>query len=130
MKHDLKSNFAITENFAAGLFASGANSGAAIDMSLYLSAAFALAMTLDGTSGNVVCKLQHSADGSTDWTDEVAGAGNTSDALTLTNDGDFGVLHVINPRRRYYKVLMTSDVADAAGVCVAIAGPKTSVTPT
>lgn len=128
MKHDIKSNFAITENFALGTYASGANNGAAVDLGAYQSAAFVCLMVTDGTTGTIAYKLQHSADGSTDWTDETVGAGNDTTS-SLTDDGAMVTLNVINPRRRYYRVVATSDVADATGGVVAIAGPARSVAP-
>jgi hypothetical protein len=126
MKQDIKSNFTITENFSLGLYASGANNGAAVDLGAYASVAFICLMVADGTSGNVVFKLQHSADGATDWTDEVAGAGNDLTA-TLTDDSVLTTLNVVNPRRRYYRVVATADQADSTGGIVAIAGPARSV---
>lgn len=128
MKRDIKSNFDVTENLSLGVYASGANNGAAVDMTNYESASFVCQMVADGTAGTIVYKLQHSADGSTDWTDEVAGAGNDL-TVTLSDDSVQSVLNVVNPRRRFYRVVATSDVADATGGIVAIAGPKRSVVP-
>lgn len=129
MKYDIKSNYLIAAAIAFGTKTAAAQNGTALDMSLAQSAAFQCVMALDGTNGNAVCKLQHSADGSTDWTDEAAGAGNTSDAATLTADGEMTTLHVVNPRRRYYRVVMTLDVADAVCGAISIQGPQNSVLP-
>lgn len=126
MKGDIKSNFSITENFALGLYASGANNGAAVDLTDGATVTFACLMVADGTAGTVAFKLQHSADGTTDWTDEVAGIGNDT-TVSLTDDSVFALLHVVNPRRRYYRVVATSDVADATGGILAILGPLNSV---
>jgi hypothetical protein len=128
MKRDIKSNFSITENVNLGTFASGANNGTAVDMSDGLSAAFVCMMVADGTNGSIVFKLQHSADGTTDWTDEVAGALNDT-AVTLSDDSVMSQLNVVNPRRRYYRVVATSDVADATGGVVAVLGPLNSIKP-
>lgn len=126
MKQDVKSNFSITENFALGLYANGANNGAAVDLGAAISVAFVCLMVADGTNGTVAFKLQHSADGSTDWTDEVAGAGNDT-TVSLTDDSAMATLNVVNPRRRYYRVVATADVADATGGIIAVAGPARSV---
>jgi hypothetical protein len=126
MKHDIKSNFSITENFALGLYASGANNGAAVDLGAVISVAFVCLMVADGTSGSVVFKTQHSADGSTDWVDEVVGAGNDLTA-TLSDDSVLTTLNVVNPRRRFYRVVATADQADSTGGIVAVAGPNRSI---
>ena len=129
MKRDIKSNFAITENLAIGTLASGANNGTAVDMSDGASAAFVCELITDGTAGSVAFKLQHSADGTTDWTDEAAGAGNSAEATLTGGDGLITTLHVVNPRRRYYRVVATASVADATGGIIAMVGPLNSVQP-
>ena len=128
MKRDIKSNFAITENLSLGTFASGANNGAAVDMADGLSAAFVCQMLSDGTSGTVTFQLQHSADGTTDWTNEVSGALNDT-AVALSDDSVVSTLHVVNPRRRFYRVVGTADVADATGGVIAVLGPLNSIKP-
>lgn len=130
MKHNLQSNFAIADHIAYAVKAASAQDGTALDMSLSVTAAFILVMALDGTAGDVPCKLQHSADSTTDWTDEVDGAGNTHTAVTLTADGQTGVLYVNNPRRRYYRVRATPTVADSLIGVTSVHGPLSSVAPT
>ena len=129
MKMDLQSNFLIATAIVFGTKSAAAQNGAALDMSLAPSAAFHCVMSADGTNGNATCKLQHSADGTTDWQDEVAGAFNTVNATVLTNDGDTVSLYVNNPRRRYYRAVMTLDVADSVCGAISIQGPQNSVLP-
>lgn len=129
MKHDLQSNHAIAAHVAPGVLGVGDHDGTALDMSLGGCAAFIIAMTADGTDGTLTCKLQHSADGSTDWTDEVDGAGNSSTAVAPAADGDVAVLYVNNPRRRFYRVRATSDAADVTAGVVSVHGPLNSVAP-
>jgi hypothetical protein len=79
-----------------------------------------------GASGTLAAKLQHSADGSTDWTDEVAGAGNSTSITTITAAGN-ATLHVVNPRRRYYRVTSTVAVNAVVYGVIGAHGPLNSV---
>lgn len=126
MKRDIKSNYAITEGLAAVSRSAGAHNSASVDMSDGASAAFFLTLGNNGTAGTVDAKLQHSADNSTGWTDEVSGAGNDTAITQLTTEG-VATLHVINPRRRYYRAVVTIGTEACVLSVTNIVGPLHSV---
>lgn len=128
MKRDVKSNFSLVESLAAVSRSTGDHNGTNVDMSNATSASFLVSCGSVGAAGTLAAKLQHSADGSTDWTDEVSGAGNSISITTLTAAGN-GTLHVINPRRRYYRVVATVGVNAVVFGVFGVAGPLKSVTP-
>ena len=129
MKYDLQSNFLIAVAIAFSTKTAAAQNGTALDMSLASSAILQCVMVSRGTSGTAQCKLQHSADGTTDWQDEAAGLGNTAGLLPLAAVSAMASLHVVNPRRRFYRAVMTPDVADSVLGAVSIQGPQNSVLP-
>lgn len=72
-----------------------------------------------------VATLQHS-DNDSDWTDEVAGAGNTV-SLTLAEAGN-GAIHVPNPRARYSRLSIVTGGTTVFSV-TSVLGPLRSVAP-
>lgn len=126
MKRDIKSSYSIAEGLAAVSRAAGAHNTASVDLTDGASAAFFLTLGNNGTAGTVDAKLQHSADGSTDWTDEVTGAGNSTSITQLTTEGT-ATLHVINPRRRYYRAVVTIGTEACVLSVTNVMGPLHSV---
>lgn len=119
MKNDPGSNFEMGAHYAAASVDASTVYGTAIDHAKGDSASFIINCGTWATS--FVATLQHSTDGSSDWTDEVAGAGNTLTA-TLTEAGAAKV-HVPNPRSRYSRLKFV-----LGGTCVFscdyVLGPK------
>lgn len=126
MKNDVKSNYVMVEGLAAASRSTGDANTGAVDMSLGRSASFMVSVGSVGVAGTLAAKMQHSADGSTDWTDEVSGAGNSTAITTITAAGN-AVLHVVNPRRRYYRVLTTVGVNAVVYGVIGAHGPLNSV---
>lgn len=128
MKRDVKSNFSLVESLAAASRNAGAADGTAVDMASAESVSFLISVGSVGAAGTLAAKLQHSADGSTGWTDEVSGAGNDTAITTITAAGN-ATLHVVNPRRRYYRVATTVGVNAVVYGVLGVAGPLKSVLP-
>ena len=126
MRQDVKSNYALVEGLAAQSRTAAAYNTANADMSAGRSASFLISAGTFGASATLAVKLQHSADGSTDWTDEVAGAGNDTAITTLTAAGH-AQLNVVNPRRRFYRVATTVAVAAVVFSVTTAHGPLNSV---
>jgi hypothetical protein len=128
MKRDVKSNFSLVESLAAVSRNTGDANSTSVDMSTAESASFLISVGSVGAAGTLAAKLQHSADGSTGWTDEVAGAGNDTAITTITAAGS-ATLHVVNPRRRYYRVATTVGANAVVFGVAGVAGPLKSVVP-
>lgn len=127
MKHDVKSNYTLAEELSAASRAAGAANGAGVDLSDGASASFLVSVGSVGAAGTLDAKLQHSAD-NVSWTDEVAGAGNSTSITQLTAAGS-AKLHVVNPRRRYYRVVATVAVNAVVFGVTSVLGPLNSINP-
>ncbi len=125
MKTDVKSNFTFTPHAAPVAAAAATYTGTAVDLSLGESVSFHINAGTVASGGTLDAKLQHSPDNST-WTDEVAGAGNSTSITQITASGA-ALLHVVNPRARYYRVSSTVAVAAVTYGITAVLGPLKSV---
>lgn len=126
MNRDVKSNYALVEALAAASRNAGDSNTSVLDMSAGRTASMLISVGSVGAAGTLAAKLQHSADGSTDWTDEVAGAGNSTSITTITAAGNAS-LHIVNPRRRYYRALATVGTNAVVFGVFAAHGPLNSV---
>jgi hypothetical protein len=126
MRQDVKSNYVLVEGLAAQSHSVGAHNTAAADMSLGRSVSYFVSAGTFAAGATLDAKLQHSADGSTDWTDEVAGAGNDTAITQLTAAGT-AQLNVVNPRRRYYRVAAAVGTDAVVAAVVGVHGPLNSV---
>lgn len=126
MRQDVRSNYLLVEGLSALSRAAGDHTVTAVDMSAGRTASFLVSAGSTGAAGTLAAKLQHSADGSTDWTDEVAGAGNSTAITSLAAAGS-AQLHVVNPRRRFYRVLTTVAVNAVVFGVTTVHGPLNSV---
>ena len=121
MKGNVNSNFTVALNYAITQEATGTYYTTALDHGLAPSALFHVSCNEYLTS--FVATLQHSDNG-TDYTDEVAGAGNTV-SLTLEAVGS-GNVNVPNPRRRYSRLKVVLGGQSTFG-CTSVLGPIRSV---
>lgn len=131
MRDDIKSNFDITVGgVAAAALSAAAHDSTVIDMSKYMSCAFVFNGGDMSTNVTLAGKLQHSADGSTDWTDDDGSSGNSAAVSLAAGVEGTKTLHVIQPLRRYYKAVWTVGVGTAVACYFEIAGPLLNKEPT
>ena len=120
MKRDPKSNYNITEVYAAASVGASTVTTSAINHGL-MGPSVSYLVSCGTWATSFVATLQHSADGSTDWTAEADATYGNTVTLTLT-EADSGLVHCPNPRRQYTRLSMV-----LGGTCVisvtAIAGP-------
>ena len=126
MKTDVKSNFTFTAHAVPVAAGAATYTGTAVDLSLGESCSFHINAGTVASGGTLDAKLQWSVDGSTNWTDEVAGAGNSTSITQIVASGA-ALLHVVNPRARYYRVSSTVAVAAVTYGISAVLGPLKSV---
>jgi len=90
----------------ADAHAIGAINGNAIDTTQYDSLAFNVVLSDKGSAGTLDAKLQHSDDGSTDWTDDDGTSKNIKAITQLTANGS-ARLAIHRPIKKYYRVVIT-----------------------
>jgi hypothetical protein len=123
--HDVKSHVKLIEGLASKQYSAGNRQSGVVDMSLYDSASFLLSAGAFGASATLDGKLQYSADGSTNWTDEPDTTYGNSTSMTQKTAAGTAQFNIVKPRARYYRLDTTSAVQTVDyGVTVA-AFPKT-----
>lgn len=126
MKMDPKSNFTIAAHIAAVSQTVTAHNGTAVDMSLAPACSFLINAGTIGSSGTVDAKLQHSDNNST-WTDEADTTYGNSTSITQITAAGSALLHVVNPRARYYRVVLTVGTAACVVGVTSVLGPLRTV---
>lgn len=103
---DVLAQIKLLDAVKADAHAAGAINGTVIDATLYNSIAFNVVLSDKGAAGTVAANLQHSADGSTGWTDDDGSSGNIKSITQLTANGS-ARLAIYRPIRQYYRVVIT-----------------------
>jgi len=125
MDFDIGSNFTISEGLSALSRTVDTYYTASIDHKGGIPASYFVSCGTWATS--FVATLQHSADGSTDWTDEADTTYKNTVSVTLTEAGS-GQINCPNPRRRYTRVKVAVGGTNVFGV-TNMKGPLDAIYP-
>ena len=106
MDYDPKSFAIIDDPLAAGYYVADTYDSTSIDMGIGKNVSYIVSCQGVAAGGTIDAKLQYSDDNIT-FTDEPdTNMGNSTSITQITAPGQ-ELLHVINPRGRYYRVRMT-----------------------
>jgi hypothetical protein len=127
MRNDPKSNMNFLEVYASADVAIGTIVTSAVNHGTQGRAATFQISAGSIATDSFTATLQHSASGTTDWTDEVAGLGNDVSATVASPSGS-AEIHVVNPREQYSRLKIVLQGQTNISVN-AVAGPKDRTIP-
>ena len=127
MRNDPGSNYNFLEVYAAADVAIGTIVTSAVNHGTQGAAASFFVSAGSIATDSFTATLQHSASGTTDWVDEVAGMGNTVSATVASPSGNCQI-DVPNPREQYSRLKIVLQGQTVLSVN-AMAGPKTQIIP-